>query len=75
MSLCISFFLVTGGEMNDAVTASFPRSDVLTDSKSSISLFDNNLVNNLSWVFNGSIWDRSLSAETSFEFLKKSDPS
>lgn len=72
MSLPIGFLLC---EMNDAVAVSLPWSDVLTDSKSSISSFDNSLVNDLSWVFNGSIWGRSLSAEPSFELLKKADPS
>lgn len=60
--------------MSDAVAVPSPWSDVLTDSKSSISSFDNSLVKDLSWVFNGSIWGRS-SAETPFELLKKADPS
>lgn len=75
MSLPIGFLLITWGEMNDAVIVSFPWSDVWRGGKSSISFFDHNLVNDLSRVFNGGIWDRSLSAETSLELLKKSDPS
>lgn len=76
------------GEINGAVTVSLPWSnvlaegefwisliDVLEGSESWVSLLDNTLANDLSWVFDESIWDGSSSAKTSLAFFEKADPS